>query len=90
MNPNTQLESSVLVLVDAITGLLLGAGLITIDVKTTIMAQLPTIINDVIALVPLSYGIWHGVKFIALSVKKQLSKPSTGPVLVAQAPDAIL
>lgn len=81
MNNTTQLESSVLVLVDALTGLLLGAGFITIDVKTAIMSQLPVIITDIIALIPLAYGIWHAVKFIALSIKKQISKPVTGPIV---------
>lgn len=86
MENTPQLESSLLVLIDAFTGLLVGTGLITLDVKTTVMSQLPSIINDVIAIIPLSYGIWHGVKFIALSIKKQFSKVSTGPVAVAQTP----
>lgn len=88
MNQNNQLESSVLVLVDALTGLLLGAGLITVDVKTTILAQLPTLINDIIAIIPLSYGIWHAVKFVALSIKKQMVKRATAPIVVQQAPVA--
>lgn len=80
---NTQLESSVLVLVDALTGLLVGAGIITLDVKTTIMAQLPVVITDIIALIPLAYGMWHAIKLIALSIKKQMVKPVTGSTIVS-------
>lgn len=80
----TQTESTILVLVDAITGLLVGTGIITLDVKTTIMSQLPSIVTDAVALIPLAYGIWHGVKFIATAVKNQLKKPSTGSVIVPE------
>lgn len=79
----TTLESSILVLVDALTGLLVAAGFITLDVKTTVMAQIPGIVNDIIILTPLAYGVWHGVKLIALSIKKQLDKPVTGAVVVS-------
>lgn len=59
-----QLSLTVESAVKVIAGTLVFAGVLTTADSTTLLAQVPVLITDVLALAPLAYAVWHSANIV--------------------------
>lgn len=59
-----EISVTVLAVAKFMAGLLVGAGFLTVADKTTLLATLPSLITDAIAIAPFAYAGWHSAEIL--------------------------